>query len=169
VAGRRVFFSFHYERDIWRASNVRNAGVVDAVARAGWDDASLWEEARRNGEPEIRRLIDRGLKGTSVTVVLIGTQTATRKWVKYEIERSIERGNGLIGVRINRIRDEDGQRDQRGPVPEVLEQHHSRIYDWNRSNFGRQVERAALDAGKPCTPHGTNGCGWCKFSLWWVT
>jgi hypothetical protein len=67
MAGRRVFFSFHYEADIWRASNLRNAGIVDASARAGWTDASLWEKVRRKGDPEIKRVIDAGLQGTSVT------------------------------------------------------------------------------------------------------
>jgi hypothetical protein len=77
MAGRRVFFSFHYEADVWRATIVRNAGIVDANSRAGWTDSSLWEEAKKNGKEEIKRLIDKGLKGTSVTAVLIGTQTAS--------------------------------------------------------------------------------------------
>ena len=63
---RRVFFSFHYEQDIWRASNVRKAGEFDAIARAGWDDASLWEKAKRAGDVEIRCLIDAGLKDLRV-------------------------------------------------------------------------------------------------------
>ncbi len=89
MPGRRVFFSFHYEQDVWRATNVRNSGKVDAAAAAGWNDASLWEEAKRKGRAEIERLIDDGLRGTSVTAVLIGAETANRPWVKYEIEKSI--------------------------------------------------------------------------------
>ncbi len=34
------------------------------------------------------------LKDTTVTVVLIGTGTANRPWVKYEIEQSIARRTG---------------------------------------------------------------------------
>jgi hypothetical protein len=64
-----MFFSFNHEQDIWRATNVRKAGEFDAVARAGWNDASLWEKAKQKGD-EIRRLIDTQLNGTSVTVVL---------------------------------------------------------------------------------------------------
>jgi hypothetical protein len=78
MSGRRVFFSFHYEQDIWRATNMRNVGKVDATAAAGWEDASLWEEAKKKGRSEIERLIDAGLKGTSVTAVLIGSETASR-------------------------------------------------------------------------------------------
>ncbi len=93
MTGRRVFFSFHYEQDVWRATNIRKAGAVDARAAAGWDDASIWEEAKRKGRPAIERMIDDGLKGTSVTAVLIGAETASRPWVAYEIEQSIKRGN----------------------------------------------------------------------------
>src|SRR5487761_1557391 len=101
MAGRRVFFSFHYKEDVWRASNVRNSGQLDARAAAGWNDASLWEKTKRDGDAAVRRLIDDGLEGTSVTAVLIGAHTAGRQWVTYEITKSIERGNGLIGVRIH--------------------------------------------------------------------
>lgn len=66
MTGRPVYFSFHYEGDIWRASIIRNMGVVDATARIGWDDASLWEKAMKKGDPESQRLIDKGLDGTSV-------------------------------------------------------------------------------------------------------
>jgi hypothetical protein len=43
-------------------------------------------------------MILKHLENTSVTVVLIGTETANRPWVKYEIEQSIARKNGLLGV-----------------------------------------------------------------------
>ena len=62
-------------------------------------------------------MIDDGLRNTSVTCVLIGAETATRKWVKYEIEQSLERGNGLLGVYINGLRDRTGLTDPRGANP----------------------------------------------------
>jgi hypothetical protein len=68
---RNVFFSFHYQRDIWRANVVRNSGVVIGESAAGFRDASLWEEAKKKGDKAIKALIDEGLKGTSVTVVFI--------------------------------------------------------------------------------------------------
>ena len=93
---RKVFFSFHYERDIWRTNVVRNSGVVEGSAAAGFYDASLWEEAKKKGDADVKKLIDKGLIGTSVTVVLIGAETSSRKFVDYEIEQSIARGNGLL-------------------------------------------------------------------------
>src|SRR5271169_7016882 len=92
LMARKVFFSFHYERDIWRTNVVRNSGIVEGTAAAGFHDASLWEEAKKKGDADVKKLIDNALLGTSVTVVLIGAQTSQRKFVDYEIEKSIARG-----------------------------------------------------------------------------
>ena len=165
MAGRRVFFSFHYAQDVWRASNIRNSGQFDAVAAAGWKDASLWEEAKRKGSEEICHLIDDGLKNTSVTAVLIGENTASRTWVDYEISESIERGNGLLGVRIHNVRDQNKRRSRRGAVPKALADQKCHIYDWNASSFGRWVELAAIESGKPCLKHNAKDCQRCKFWL----
>src|ERR1700674_4420790 len=117
---RKVFFSFRHERDIWRTNVVRNSGVVEGCAAAGFHDASLWEEAKKKGDADVKKLIDRGLIGTSVTVVLIGAETSTRKFVDYEIGQSIARGNGLLGIKISLIRDKDGKTDVQGAVPARL-------------------------------------------------
>ncbi len=37
---RRVFFSFHYERDVWRAGQVRNSWVTKDREEAGFWDAA---------------------------------------------------------------------------------------------------------------------------------
>lgn len=168
VPGRRVYFSFHYENDIWRASNVRNSARFDTVARAGWTDASIWEEAKRKGDAAIRGLIDRGLARTSVTVVLIGSQTASRRWVRYEIQKSIERGNGLLGIRVHAIKDHNGHSSRRGEIPESLRNGGYPVYDWNAGQLGNAVEVAAIKAGKACLAHNTEGCWSCRLAkgLW---
>lgn len=74
---RRAFFSFHYERDIWRANVVRNSWVTQNREAAGYFDASLWEEAKKKGDGAIKAMIDSALINTSVTVVLVGQETAS--------------------------------------------------------------------------------------------
>jgi len=147
---RRVFFSFHYERDVWRAGVVRNSWRTKPDREAaGFFDASLWEDAKKKGDATIRKMIDDALKNTSVTAVLIGNQTASREYVKYEIEQSIARGNGILGVRIEKIRNSMGKVDDPGPNPLPSKYH---VYFWNRDegykNFGWWVERAAKVARK---------------------
>ena len=73
---RRVFFSFHFDHDSWRANQVRNSNVVAGPDVAGFFDHSEYEEAKKEGPEGIRRMILRHLRNTTVTVVLIGTHTA---------------------------------------------------------------------------------------------
>jgi hypothetical protein len=111
---RRVFFSFHYERDIWRASQVRNSWVTkDREANTFLDSAS-WESLKKQGDEPVKRWIDKQLDGTSVTVVLIGTETSTREFVRYEIRKSYEKKNGLLGVYIHKLKDNEGKPDGQG-------------------------------------------------------
>lgn len=139
---RRVFFSFHYERDLWRVNVVRNSGVIEGVSAAGFHDASLWEEAKKKGDVAIKKLIDSGLDGTTVTVVLIGAQTASRTYVSYEIEQSVARRNGILGIRINNIKDQDGNKDSPGPVPAALARIGAPVYNWEYGRLGEWVEHA---------------------------
>lgn len=145
---RRVFFSFHYQRDIWRTNVVRNANVVDGVAAAGFQDASLWEEAKKKGDDAVKKMIDNALVGTTVTVVLIGSETAQRKFVAYEIERSIARSNGLLGIYIDQIEDQSRRTTFRGAVPEALRRTGAPVYVWDKGRFGEWVEAAANKAGR---------------------
>jgi len=139
---RKVFFSFHYERDIWRACIVRNSGIVDADSAAGFQDASLWEEAKKKGDADVKKLIDYGLIGTTVTAVLIGAETSQRQFVDYEIEKSIERGNGLLGIYINLIKDSKGNTDLQGSAPWRLTAAGAPCYYWDKDKFGGWVEEA---------------------------
>lgn len=98
---RRVFFSFHFD-DSWRANQVRMANVVGGAEVAGFYDHSLYEEEKRGGDATLREILKQ-LDGTSVTVVLIGTHTAERPWVDFEIRESVRRDNGLVGITIHRL------------------------------------------------------------------
>ena len=102
---RRVFFSFHYDNDISRSMAVRNSWVIQGKEAAGFIDKAAFEQIKRQGDSAIHNWIDKQLKGTSSTVVLIGAETLDRPYVQYEIYKSLERGNALIGVHINGIRD----------------------------------------------------------------
>lgn len=101
---RKVFFSFHYD-DVTRANVVRNSDVITRQYEKGarFHDKSLWEEAKKQGPVAIKRMINGALDGSSVTCVLIGQETWQRPWVRYEILKSMARGNGILGVRIHDV------------------------------------------------------------------
>jgi len=144
---RKVFFSFHYSRDSWRVSQVRNCNVITSYDKSPFYDKADWEAIKKDGDQAIKNWIEKQLAGTSVTVVLIGKETASRRWVKYEIQRSIELGKGLIGVDIYKIKNQHGEMDPPGlnPLPTGYKR-----YQWNndngRENLGKWIEKAAQDA-----------------------
>jgi Thoeris protein ThsB, TIR-like domain len=141
---RKVFFSFHYERDAWRVAQVRNSNVVRGYDKNPFYDKAEWEKIKLGGDAAVARWINAQLKGTSVTVVLIGARTSTRPWVRYEIEQSVANGKGLIGIDIRKIKDRAGRTDDTGanPLPRGYP-----YYQWNngngRENLGTWIENAA--------------------------
>ena len=146
---RHVFFSFHYQRDIVRVNQIRNLPEVVEKSAAGFRDSSLWEEARKKSDDAIKKLIDTGLIGTSVTVVCIGNRTAGRKFINYEIQKSIDRGNGILGVQIHHLKNFDGEVDPPGETPALLTKHKSPIYKYDdHTKLKAWIEAAAKSAGK---------------------
>ena len=144
---RRVFFSFEYEHDVWRAMVVRNSWVTQGREAAGFQDAAAFEQIRRQGDAAIVRWINNQLYGTSVTVVLVGSHTCSSRWVRYEVEQSKYRGNGLLGIDISKIEDRNGITTKRcGEIPQGYP-----FYLWNRhngyENMGRWIEQAARASG----------------------
>lgn len=115
---RKVFFSYHYERDTWRVNQVRNSWVTKgSFQEAGYIDKAEFEKLKLRGEQAVKKWIDEQLEGTSVTVVLIGAETYQRKWVRYEILKSFDRGNALLAIRIHNLKDEEGKTDKVGENP----------------------------------------------------
>lgn len=92
---RRVFFSFHYERDAWRAGQVRNCNLLQIEDQYGFIDSVDWQSLEVQGRAAIERWIADQLDHTSVTVVLIGAETGARPWVRHEIVESWNRGTEL--------------------------------------------------------------------------
>ena len=111
---RRVFFSFHYESDNWRAAQVRNMGAVEGNTPAQDND---WEAVTRGGDAAIRKWIDSQMHGRSCAVVLIGSRTADRKWIKYEIKKAWEDRKGLLGIHIYKLKNALGSQSTKGKNP----------------------------------------------------
>lgn len=111
---RKVFFSFHYERDNWRVSQIKNIGIVEGQKICNSND---WEEVKRGGRQAIERWISQNMYGCSCVIVLIGNQTASREWVKYEIIKAWNEGKALMGIYIHNLKDSFGKIDYKGNNP----------------------------------------------------
>lgn len=143
---RKVFFSFKYE-DVSRAMVVRNSDVIRGDEKTGFIDKADFEKVKKQGDQAIKNWIDSQLNGTTVTAVLVGQNTCQSRWVKYEIEQSIKRGNGLIGIDISKIKNFQGDTSERcGQIPVGY-----KFYLWNNDkgyeNLEKWIEAAAKDAG----------------------
>lgn len=115
---RTVFFSFHYQRDIMRAQVIKQHHVTKgSYSAAEFFDGSLEEKAKKEGDAVVKQMIDAGLDGCSVLCVLIGQETYQRRWVDYEIFKSIEMGMGVVGISIHQISDPNRGVDRLGPSP----------------------------------------------------
>ena len=134
---RRAFYSFHFDIDAWRAGQVRNIGVTEHDEPVS---SNAWEEVKRGGDAAIRKWINDQMSTRSCVIVLIGSQTANRKWVNYEIERAWTDKKGLLGINIHRLLNQDGKATAKGNNPflyikltsgETIANYpqHARVYD----------------------------------------
>lgn len=99
---RQVFFSFHYERDHWRAAQIRELS-------AGSVFTNDQETENPGSESTIAEWIGTQLKTADCTVVLIGSETSYRRWVNYEIAKSWNDGKGVLGIDVHALPDEYGR------------------------------------------------------------
>jgi len=98
---RKIFYSFHFDNDVMRVQLVRNMGVVEGNSPVS---PNTWEEVKKKGDPAIEKWIDDNMSGKSGVIVLIGTDTHKRPWVKHEIKKAWKDGKGLIGVHVHNLK-----------------------------------------------------------------
>ena len=151
---------------------MRNSWMLKRGRANTFMDAVAWEAVHRKGDTVVKNWINRELIGTGVTVILIGQYTAQRRFVRYEIEQSYKRGNGLLGIYIHGIKNVKGHTSLRGrnPMDDIVvvqddpwlgllgvksEQRLSEIfqtYNWTqddgRENMPQWIENAARIAGR---------------------
>jgi hypothetical protein len=111
---RKVFFSFHFDEDFWRTQQVRNINALEGNPLA---TPNGWEEVKRKGDAAIEKWIDDQMTGRTCAIVLVGAQTASRKWVLYEICKAWNDKRGVLGIRINKLLNINGLSAPAGANP----------------------------------------------------
>lgn len=114
MAREPVFYSFHYENDVFRVQQIRNMGVVEGDEPVSPND---WEEIKRRGDASVERWIDDNMKYKRCVIVLIGSETANRRWVKHEIKRAWGLKKGLFGIYIHNLKCPRTGTCAKGPNP----------------------------------------------------
>jgi len=111
---RRVFTSFHYIPDNWRASQIRNMGKIEGNPVA---TTNKWEEVTKRGATEIEKWIDDNMSGKSCVIVFVGEKTAGRKWIDHEIIKAWNEKRGVFGIYVHNLKDNDGNQSDKGNNP----------------------------------------------------
>lgn len=152
---RRIFISYqHKDQATAKGFNLMRYNQnldLDFVGR------HLLDPVKSKDSNYISRKIREQIHGSSVTVILIGDNTADSEWVAREIEwsRDKQSPNGLLGIRLN----PDAE------VPELLHEYGTEILDWNKPEdvheFQDAIERAAAMARASCTPVTINSASTC--------
>lgn len=109
-----VFYSFHYQRDYWRVQKIMQMGVIEGQPLL---DSQDWEAVRRRGTAAIENWIEAQMMYKRAVVVLVGAETADRPWVRYEITKAWSKKHPLVGIRIHRTADANGNTDSYGANP----------------------------------------------------
>lgn len=111
---KSVFYSFHYDNDWWRVNTIKSMGVIEGQPVL---DSQDWESVKRQGEDAIWAWIKRQMAGKDAVVVLVGSGTASRPWVRREIAYAWDNHIPLCGVRIHGLKNQNGQTDYSGTDP----------------------------------------------------
>lgn len=111
---RRCFYSFHYLPDCVRASQVRQIGSIEGNKPAHDND---WETIVRGGDIAIKRWIAGQMEGKSCMILLVGSDTANRKWINYEIIQAWNENMGVVGINIHGLKNFAGETAPKGANP----------------------------------------------------
>lgn len=99
MAKPSVFYSFHFDNDVFRVQLIRNMHVLAGKEPV---EPNAWEQIRKSDQ-SIQRWIDTNMAEADAVVVLIGKDTYSRPWVKYEIQQAWRTGKPLLGVHIHNL------------------------------------------------------------------
>ena len=93
---------------------MRNIGAIEGNRPVTDND---WQTVTKGGDDAIKRWIADQMYGRTCTVVLVGSATANRKWINYEIVKSWNSHMGVVGICIHGLKNSDGNTSTQGSNP----------------------------------------------------
>jgi len=154
---RSIFYSFHYQPNNWRVSQVRNIGKVEDNKPAT-DNA--WETVTKGGDQKIKEWINSQMYSRTCEVIMVGANTEGRKWIDYEIKKAWNDGKELVGIHIHGLKNSAGNQGNKGSSPfwgftcgdkklssivKVYDPPYARsknVYDYIKNNLEDSIEEA---------------------------
>ncbi len=124
---RNVFISFHIEDE--PQVNLLRMQARNEDFGMEFRDYSVKEPF----DEQWKRNCAERISQTSLTICMIGSDTATRPAVIWELEESYRQGKQVVGVRIHG--------DRSDAIPEPLLRHRAPILPWKRDEINRHLNR----------------------------
>ena len=124
---KNVFISHHHKDDQAVTDFTNLLAGKDYTIR----NSSIRAKPRNNerldqkmvSDETIKRLLRMKMSWAGTVVVLVGSQTASRDWVNWEIEEAERQGKRILGVFMHGAKDSD--------IPEALEKYGDGLVGWN--------------------------------------
>ena len=123
---RNAFISFHTD-DEW-AVNLLRSQAKDNRFDVNFRDYSIKEPFDSAWKSQAKDVIDQ----TSVTIVMIGSDTTSREAVNWEIREAHKQGKKVIGVRIHK--------DANHAIPEEIKKHGDPVINWNMEELRKHLQ-----------------------------
>lgn len=130
---RHVFISFAYE-DV-NEVNLLRGQAKNEKTDLEFDDYSVKEAFDSKNADYIKRQIREKIDRVSVTAVYLSEHSANSKWVNWEIEESLRRGKGVVGVY-------KGDACP-GNLPPALKENNCKCVRWSHDELSKVIEDAS--------------------------
>lgn len=139
---KKVFYSFHYALDNWRANQIRNMGVVEGQRKC---EPNEWEDIKRKGDKNIAKWIDSSMQDCDCVIVLIGEQTHTRKWIKYEVKKAKELNKPIFAIFIHKLKDSNSKTSKKGKNVFGIKAYEAKDFSHISKNLESWIDENTLD------------------------
>lgn len=120
-----VFFSFT-EPDRGVVLTIKGRAVNPGYSNLNFRVKDLLKRWDTEDTAVIRRAITTAMSGTSRTIVFVGERTYRSKWVREEVEMTLEKNKPVYAIRL---------KDTNGQKPKVLEDNNIFLYSWSEERL----------------------------------
>jgi hypothetical protein len=120
-----VFFSFT-EPDRGVVLTIKGRAVNPDYSNLNFRVKDLLKRWDTEDTAVIRRAITTAMSGTSRTIVFVGEKTHRSKWVREEVEMTLENNKSVYAIRL---------KDTNGQKPKVLEDNNISLYSWSEERL----------------------------------
>ncbi len=120
-----VFFSFT-EADRGVVLTIKGRAVNPGYANLNFRVKDLLKRWDTNDVSVIRQAISKAMSGTSRTIVFVGERTHRSRWVREEVEMTLENSKSVYAIRL---------KDTSGTKPKVLEENGIYLHPWSEERL----------------------------------